>query len=45
MHRMQLPEKALVVALDHARTLGVVEGLEDPGKVLDTSLRRARTGS
>lgn len=35
MNRILLPEKALVVALDHARTLGVVKGLEDPGKVID----------
>jgi hypothetical protein len=27
---MHLPEKALVIALDHAQTLGVVEGLENP---------------
>ena len=32
---MHLPEKALVIALDHAQTLGVVEGLENPGQVLD----------
>jgi fructose-bisphosphate aldolase, class I len=32
---MLLPEKALVVALDHARTFGIVKGLEDPGKVID----------
>jgi class I fructose-bisphosphate aldolase len=32
---MHLPDKALVVALDHARALGVVEGLEDPGKTLE----------
>jgi hypothetical protein len=34
MNRMRLPEKALV-ALDHTRTLGVLEGLGDPGKVLE----------
>ncbi|MCB0046523.1 MAG: fructose-bisphosphate aldolase [Caldilineaceae bacterium] len=28
--------KALVVAMDHARTHGVIEGLENPGKVIDT---------
>lgn len=28
--------KALVIAMDHARTHGVIEGLEDPGKVIDT---------
>jgi fructose-bisphosphate aldolase, class I len=33
--RLALGQKALVVAMDHARTLGVTPGLEDPGKVLD----------
>ena len=28
--------RALIVAMDHARTHGVIEGLEDPGKVIDT---------
>ena len=28
--------KALIVAMDHARTHGVIEGLEDPGRVIDT---------
>ncbi|MFO1036031.1 MAG: hypothetical protein U1E45_04230 [Geminicoccaceae bacterium] len=28
--------KQLVVAMDHARALGAVAGLEDPGKVIDT---------
>ena len=27
--------KAIIVAMDHARTHGVIEGLEDPGKVID----------
>ena len=35
MARLKLGDKALVVAMDHARTLGVVTGLEDPGAVLD----------
>jgi DhnA family fructose-bisphosphate aldolase class Ia len=38
MGRMRLGDKALVVAMDHARTLGVVAGLEDPGTVLDLVL-------
>jgi DhnA family fructose-bisphosphate aldolase class Ia len=38
MSRMKLGDKALVVAMDHARTLGVVAGLEDPGLVLDRVL-------
>ena len=29
-------DRALVVAMDHARTHGVIEGLEDPGAVIDT---------
>lgn len=27
--------KAIIVAMDHARTHGFIEGLEDPGKVID----------
>ncbi len=27
--------KAIIVAMDHARAHGVIEGLEDPGKVID----------
>ena len=27
--------RALIVAMDHARTHGVIEGLEDPGAVID----------
>ena len=27
--------KAIIVAMDHARTHGVIEGLEDPGQVID----------
>ncbi len=38
MSRMKLGDKALVVAMDHARTLGVVPGLEDPGAVIDRVL-------
>jgi class I fructose-bisphosphate aldolase len=30
--------KALVVAMDHARTFGAVEGLEDPGAVIDAAV-------
>lgn len=29
-------KKQLVVAMDHGRALGAVQGLEDPGKVIDT---------
>ena len=35
MSRMKLPEKAIVIAMDHARTMGAVPGLDDPGAVLD----------
>ena len=38
MSRMKLGEKALVVAMDHARTQGVSPGLEKPGEVLDRVL-------
>jgi fructose-bisphosphate aldolase, class I len=30
--------KALVVAMDHARTFGAIEGLEDPGSVIDAAI-------
>lgn len=35
MPRLDMGKGALVVAMDHARTLGAVEGLEDPGAVID----------
>ena len=38
MARLKLGAKALVVAMDHAQTLGVVQGLEDPGATLDKVL-------
>jgi fructose-bisphosphate aldolase, class I len=44
MDRKHLPEKALVVALDHAQAYGVVEGLEDPGKVLDEVMEAGADG-
>ncbi len=44
MSRLQLGEKALVVAMDHARTLGVMPGLEDPGVVLDRVLDAGADG-
>src|ERR1700737_114527 len=44
MNRLYLPEKALLVALDHAQTLGVVPGLEDPGRVLDTVIEAGADG-
>jgi len=31
-------QKQLVVAMDHARAMGAVEGLEDPGAVIDMAL-------
>ncbi|HET7272019.1 MAG TPA: hypothetical protein VFI90_13150 [Rubrobacter sp.] len=30
--------KALIVAMDHARTFGAIEGLEDPGAVIEASV-------
>jgi len=30
--------KALIVAMDHARTHGAIEGLEDPGAVIEVSI-------
>ena len=36
MSRFDPQRKQLVVAMDHGRTLGEVEGLEDPGRVIDT---------
>lgn len=44
MARMQLGERALVVAMDHARTLGVVPGLEDVGATLDRVLDAGADG-
>ena len=44
MTRMQLGDRALVVAMDHARTLGVVPGLEDVGAALDRVLDAGADG-
>jgi fructose-bisphosphate aldolase, class I len=38
MPRLALPERAVIIAMDHARTLGVVPGLEDPGRTIDAVL-------
>lgn len=38
MRRMKLGDKAIVIAMDHARTLGAVPGLEDPSAVIDRVL-------
>lgn len=38
MTRLKLGAKALVIAMDHAQTLGVTPGLEDPGATLDKIL-------
>ena len=35
MPKFDVTEKQLVVAMDHGRALGAIEGLEDPGRVLD----------
>ncbi len=36
--------RALIVAMDHARTHGVIEGLQDPGAVLDTVIEAGADG-
>jgi DhnA family fructose-bisphosphate aldolase class Ia len=36
--------RALIVAMDHARTHGVIEGLQDPGKVLETVIEAGADG-
>jgi class I fructose-bisphosphate aldolase len=35
MTRMSFANRGVVIAMDHARTLGAVQGLDDPGAVLD----------
>jgi DhnA family fructose-bisphosphate aldolase class Ia len=35
MPKFDVTKKQLVVAMDHGRALGAVEGLEDPGRVID----------
>jgi DhnA family fructose-bisphosphate aldolase class Ia len=35
--------KALIVAMDHARTYGAIEGLEDPGAVIEASVEGGQT--
>ncbi len=36
--------RALIVAMDHARTHGVIEGLEDPGDLLETVITAGADG-
>jgi DhnA family fructose-bisphosphate aldolase class Ia len=36
--------KAVIVAMDHARTHGVIEGLEDPGQVIDQVIEAGADG-
>lgn len=36
--------RALIVAMDHARTHGVIEGLEDPGKVINAVIEGGADG-
>lgn len=36
--------RALIVAMDHARTHGVIEGLEDPGAVLEMVIAAGADG-
>jgi DhnA family fructose-bisphosphate aldolase class Ia len=44
MPRLALRERAIVIAMDHARTLGVLPGLEDPGRVLDSVIGAGADG-
>jgi class I fructose-bisphosphate aldolase len=44
MDRLQLPPKAVIVALDHGQTLGAVEGLSDPGKTLEAVIAAGADG-
>jgi DhnA family fructose-bisphosphate aldolase class Ia len=37
-------QKAIIVAMDHARTHGVIEGLEDPGQVIDDAVAAGADG-
>jgi DhnA family fructose-bisphosphate aldolase class Ia len=36
MPRFDVTKKQLVIAMDHGRALGAIEGLEDPGRVIET---------
>jgi fructose-bisphosphate aldolase, class I len=38
MPRFDLTRKQLVVAMDHGRAMGAIEGLEDPGRVIDVMI-------
>jgi DhnA family fructose-bisphosphate aldolase class Ia len=38
MSKFDRHQKQLVVAMDHARAMGAVEGLEDPGAVIDMAI-------
>jgi class I fructose-bisphosphate aldolase len=38
MAKFDVTERQLVVAMDHGRALGAVEGLEDPGRVLEVMI-------
>jgi DhnA family fructose-bisphosphate aldolase class Ia len=44
MNRLPLKDKALIVALDHARTLGALDGLENPGRVLKQVIEAGADG-
>jgi DhnA family fructose-bisphosphate aldolase class Ia len=38
MPRFDVTRKQLVVAMDHGRAMGAIEGLEDPGRVIDVMI-------
>ncbi|HKJ94195.1 MAG TPA: fructose-bisphosphate aldolase [Gammaproteobacteria bacterium] len=44
MAGLRLGEKAVVVAMDHVKTLGLVPGLDDPGAVVDQMLEAGVDG-
>jgi len=44
MARLSFGDRGIVIAMDHARTLGVVPGLEDPGAVLDRVIAAGADG-
>jgi DhnA family fructose-bisphosphate aldolase class Ia len=44
MSRLDTDKGAVVIAMDHARTLGAVEGLENPGAVIDQMIEAGADG-
>lgn len=44
MPRLDYEQPQLIVAMDHARAFGLIEGLEDPGRVIDTVIEAGADG-